>query len=149
MTSSSLAANKLVRCFGSAFVFATAGLLALPAAHAQTCAPGMKDARRVESAAYAVAYRFSPEKPGVSRHFAVEIAVCAKAGASAPELLKLDARMPAHGHGMNYAAKVSALGDGRFRADGLMFHMPGRWEFVFEIAAGRSTGRVTHAIDFQ
>lgn len=126
-----------------------AGLLALPVAQAQSCAPEMKDARRAESASYAVAYRLSPAKPGVSRHFAVELVVCPKAGAPAAEALKLDARMPAHGHGMNYAAKVSALGGGRFQADGLMFHMPGRWELVFDIVAGQSTGRVTHAIDFQ
>ena len=129
--------------------FAAAGLLGLPAAYAQACAPEMKDARRAESASHALAYRFSPEKPGVSRHFAVEVAVCPKAGAAEAEGLKLDARMPAHGHGMNYAAKVSALGGGRFRAEGLMFHMPGRWEFMFDIAAGKSSGRVTHAIDFR
>lgn len=109
----------------------------------------MKGASRAESVAYAVTYRLTPEKPGVSRHFSVEIAICAKSGSPAAEGLKLDARMPAHGHGMNYAAKIRALGDGRFQADGLMFHMQGRWEFVFDIAAGKSSGRVTHAVDFQ
>ena len=139
----------MLRRFGCTVACAAAGLSALPAAHAQVCAPDMKDARRAESAAYAVAYRLSPEKPGVSRHFGMEVVVCAKAGAPAAEGLKLDARMPAHGHGMNYAAKVRALGGGRFQAEGLMFHMPGRWEFVFDIAAGKTPGRVTHAIDFQ
>lgn len=108
----------------------------------------MRDARRAESATHVVAYRLSPGNPGVSRHFAVEVVVCAKAGEAAAEGLKLDARMPAHGHGMNYAAKVKALGGGRFQAEGLMFHMAGRWEFVFDIA-GKSSGRVIHAIDFQ
>jgi hypothetical protein len=126
-----------------------AGLLALPAAHAQPCAGDMKDARRAESGAYAVAYRLSPANPGVSRHFAVEVAVCAKDGAPEPDGLRLDARMPAHGHGMNYVAKITALGGGRFRADGLMFHMPGRWEFAFEIVAGKAIRRVMHAIDFR
>lgn len=149
MTSWSSAASKVSHRVICAAGFAAAGLLAPPAAYAQTCAPEMKDARRAESASHAVAYRFSPEKPGVSRHFTVEVAVCPKTGAAEAEGLKLDARMPAHGHGMNYAATVSALGGGRFRAEGLMFHMPGRWEFVFDIAAGKSSGRVTHAIDFR
>lgn len=126
-----------------------AGFLALPAAHAQTCAADMKDARRAESGAYAVAYRLAPPNPGVSRHFSVEVAVCAKGGAPEPGGLRIEARMPAHGHGMNYAAKIRPLGDGRFHAEGLMFHMPGRWEFVFEFVAGQATQRVTHAINFK
>jgi hypothetical protein len=134
---------------GASAVFVAAVLFALPAAHAQSCAPEMKDARHAESDAYAVAYRFSPGKPGVSRHFSVEVAVCPKAGAPEAASLKVDARMPAHGHGMNYAAKVRALGGGRFQADGLMFHMPGQWEIVFDIAAGKSSGRVVHTIDFR
>ena len=39
--------------------------------------------------------------------------------------------MPAHQHGLNYAPEVSALGDGTFRVDGLLFHMPGLWELAF------------------
>jgi hypothetical protein len=142
MTFLSSAASKVLCRAG----FAVVGLLALPAAYAQLCAPEMKDARRAESATYAVAYRFSPEKPGVSRHFAVEVAVCPKAGAPEAEGLRLDARMPAHGHGMNYAAKVAVLGGGRFRAEGLMLHMPGRWEFVFDVRAGGRTERLAHSV---
>jgi hypothetical protein len=149
MTSSLSAANKVLRHIDGRAACVAAGMLALSTAHAQSCAPEMKDARRAESATHAVAYRLSPAIPGVSRHFDVELVVCPKAGAPVAEMLKLDARMPAHGHGMNYAAKVRALGGGRFQAEGLMFHMPGRWEFVFEITAGKSSGRVTHAIDFQ
>ena len=37
-------------------------------------------------------------------------------------------------------ATVTALGDGRFRADGLMFHMAGRWELQFDVQ--RTAGRV-------
>jgi cytochrome c peroxidase len=43
--------------------------------------------------------------------------------------------MPEHRHGMNYAPEVKPLGPGRWRAEGLMFHMPGKWEFVFEVRA--------------
>ena len=32
---------------------------------------------------------------------------------------------------MNYRPTVQALGDGRFTAEGLVFHMPGRWRFLF------------------
>jgi cytochrome c peroxidase len=50
--------------------------------------------------------------------------------------------MPEHRHGMNYAPAVKALGPGRWRAEGLMFHMPGRWELTFEVTAGGATDRL-------
>ena len=46
---------------------------------------------------------------------------------------------------MNYAPEVKALGPGRWRAEGLMFHMPGKWEFVFEIRAAGKSDRIGHA----
>ena len=73
---------------------------------------------------------FKPEQVAVAKHFKVEIAACSKSGPP-PETLKVDATMPEHRHGMNYAPSVKKLGPGRWQAEGLMFHMPGRWEFVF------------------
>lgn len=113
-----------------------------PAQPPPPCGADLKGAERADSARYTVAYRTKPAPVAVARHFALDIAVCAKAGAPAPEALAVDARMPEHGHGMNYKAAVKSLGDGRFQADGLMFHMPGRWEFVFEVRAGGVTERV-------
>jgi cytochrome c peroxidase len=94
---------------------------------------------RLESARYVLAYTESIE---VAKHFALEVSVCAKPGHPAPESLKVDAHMPEHRHGMNYAPSMKALGSGRWRAEGLMFHMPGRWEFVFEIRAAGSNDRL-------
>lgn len=108
-----------------------------------TCGAGLKDAARAESARYVVAYATKPAPIVVSKHFSMDIAVCAKAGAPAPETLRVDAAMPEHGHGMKYKPAVKALGKGRFSADGLMMHMPGRWEFVFEVQAGGASERVT------
>ena len=68
----------------------------------------------------------------VGRHFALDIGVCAKSG-PAPQHLKVDAHMPEHRHGMNYAPSMKQPGPGRWRAEGLLLHMPGRWEFVFEV----------------
>ena len=34
---------------------------------------------------------------------------------------------------MNYRPTVASRGKGLYRAEGLMFHMSGRWEFVFEV----------------
>ena len=117
------------------FLAAAAGL-ALPAVACEPPLPGT----RLESARYGLAYKAT--EVSVAKHFSLEIAVCAKPGSPQPENLKVDAHMPEHRHGMNYAPEVQPLGPGRWRAEGLMLHMPGKWEFVFEIRAGGKADRL-------
>jgi cytochrome c peroxidase len=105
---------------------------------AAACVPPLKGTQ-LESARHAVVFS-SGEKPlEVGKHFSIEIAACAKDGGAPPDTLKVEAQMPEHRHGMNYAPSVTALGPGRWRAEGLMFHMPGRWEFVFELRSKNSS----------
>jgi hypothetical protein len=54
-----------------------------------------------------------------------------------PLWLNVRATMPAHGHGMNTRVRVEDLGGGRFNVKGLLFHMAGEWEVVFQVAKGR------------
>ena len=75
------------------------------------------------------------------------ITVCPKAGVPVPENVSIDALMPEHRHGMNYKARVATASAGRYRASGLMFHMPGHWEFVFDIRSGDETDRLTAGAD--
>jgi len=96
-------------------------------------------AERVDSGGYTVVYRAAPIRAG--EHFALELRVC-----PAPEAVKVDAWMPAHQHSMNYRPSVTALGEGRYRADGLMFHMPGRWEFTFELRTAAGTRRLAREV---
>src|SRR4051812_8689165 len=107
------------------------GLIAPLAAAA--CEPAVKGVQ-VESARYTLAYRLS-EGAG-SRHFTVEVGACAKNGPP-PETLKIDAQMPEHRHGMNYRPEVKRVASGHWSAEGLMFHMPGKWELVFELDGER------------
>jgi cytochrome c peroxidase len=121
--------------------------LAFTGALAFSCASGAClppfEGTRLESPRFILA--FQPEAISVAQHFAVDIAVCGKS-AVMPEAIKVDAHMPEHRHGMNYAPAVKQLGPGRWRAEGLMFHMPGKWEFVFEIRAAGTTERVAHEL---
>jgi cytochrome c peroxidase len=103
--------------------------------------PGL-DGTRLESPRFGLAYKATPE---VGRFFTLELAVCAKTGA-APESIKVDAHMPEHRHGMNYAPSLKPLAPDRWRAEGLMLHMPGKWEFVFEVRAAGKTDRMAHAV---
>lgn len=90
----------------------------------------------------ALAVMTVPEKIPLGKPFAVQIAACD----NAPERLSVDAHMPAHRHGMNYRPTISRTENG-FRAEGLLFHMPGEWEFIFELRFndGRSE-KLTHRV---
>lgn len=115
----------------------------LAAAFAAGAAPSDCDAhlgdpaRQVaELGALTVVFTPRPWPVPVGQHFALDIAVCAAPGTALPPSLRVDVDMPAHKHGMNYKPSVQSLGDGRFVAEGLMLHMPGRWRFLFYPPAG-------------
>jgi hypothetical protein len=103
----------------------------------------------VESKQYALAFRTQPEKVEIGSHFVVELALCANDGVTAPESVRVDAHMPEHRHGMNYKTIVTGTGAGKYRAEGLMFHMPGRWEYIFEVRANGATERLTTSMVVQ
>ena len=92
---------------------------------------------RLEGLQLALSYRTVPAKIAVGEHFVVELAVCPKPPALLPERIELNAHMPEHRHGMNYRPQLAPLGAGRYRSEGWLFHMPGRWEFVFELGGER------------
>ena len=112
-------------------------------AAAQSCGDALgKGVARGESKRYVVAWRADPAPVTVSRHFALDIVVCPKSGATPAQSLAVDATMPAHRHGMNYRPTITAKGAGRFRAEGLMFHMPGAWELTFDVGGDEGAERV-------
>ena len=119
---------------------AAGALLCAGAVAAQSC--DLPPGTRVESPRLALTYRTKPAKIAVGEHFVLELSVCAKDGAKLPERVKLDATMPEHRHGMNYRPAVKRLAPGRYVSEGWMFHMPGRWEFMFDLGGERLTDSV-------
>ena len=132
-----------------------AGLLIFSGAAAacgESLGPGT---RELADAQIRLVYKTVPAVPVVGRHFALESALCQTGTAAAPATprvnapatLSVDAHMPEHRHGMNYRPSVSRRGPGIYRAQGLMFHMPGRWELVFEVRNGQgAVQRLTQAL---
>lgn len=103
-----------------------------------------RDEVRVESGSdVRVAYRVDPSGLSVDRHFALLIRACADEPLTQ---LSVDAHMPDHRHGMNYKSTISRVGADTWRADGLLFHMPGKWELVFSIATAKGTRRVAQSV---
>ncbi len=63
--------------------------------------------------------------------------------------LVVDARMPAHGHGMNSAAEVTVAPDGSFAVAGMLLHMTGHWELYVDITRGPLTERAQFDIELE
>ena len=96
---------------------------------------------------YAVAYRTAPSPIPASRHFAIDFTICPVGNAPAARTVRVDASMPEHRHGMNYKTTVTAKGGGRYRAEGLLFHMTGRWQSAFDVVAGGTTERIASSVE--
>ena len=109
------------------------GVLLAGGAGACELPPGV----RVESERLAVSFRTAPATIAVGVPFTLELAACPKKGSLELDRVRLDAHMPEHRHGMNYQTKVVRVGPGRFQSEGWLFHMPGRWEFVFDLGHER------------
>ena len=122
-----------MRCLLVALLFA--------AAAAKACELPGGPAQEVQSGKYLVLYRTQPSPLKVGQYFALEFAVC-----PAPESVRVDATMPEHRHGMNYRPTIAGSGEGPYRAEGLMFHMAGKWELVFELRSGGRTERIAQSI---
>lgn len=82
----------------------------------------------------------------VGEEFSVRAQVCPVAGDAQVESFVVDATMPEHKHGMNYLPKVSLEGDRTYKAEGLVFHMPGNWQFVFDVRINGQTERLTQNV---
>jgi hypothetical protein len=101
---------------------------------------------RFDTERYAVAFRTVPPTIAIGQPFAIESVFCPHGGGPMPSSLRLDAQMPEHRHGMNYRPTVSPQGRGRFLAQGMVFHMPGRWQLVFDVTAGSRTERIARDV---
>jgi hypothetical protein len=110
---------------------------ALLPAWVAACEPALSGpgVQTIDGKRHVVAWR-APAPLPLAQFFAIDFAVCARDGGRV-DSPRVDATMPEHGHGMNYRPAVQPRGDGRFRADGLLLHMPGRWQL--SIAVGGET----------
>jgi hypothetical protein len=109
---------------------------ALPAAACPLVGPALRQGD------VQAAWQVESEPIVVGRHFAILVQLCPASGT----LKRVDATMPEHRHGMNYRASVKQLPDGRWRAEGLMFHMPGRWQLMLEVQAADRTEKLLETI---
>ena len=79
----------------------------------------------------------------MNAHFAVELALFQPDGTTPfePEEVTLDARMEEHEHGMLRDVVLARVGAGRWRAEGLLFHMVGVWQLQVDVRQGARVER--------
>jgi len=97
----------------------------------------------------ALVYKIHPGPIRVGAPFAVEVVACIAPDGKAPRRIRVDARMPAHGHGMNYRPSERKIGPGHARYDGFVFHMPGRWALTFDVFTSAGRKRLTVNFDIK
>lgn len=122
--------------------------LLLPLGAWADCEPGAGQTT-AEGRTIKILFRTEPAPIKVGELFALHASVCVKSGVLLVRGFKVDASMPDHRHGMNYQPSVLRRGEREFVANGLMFHMPGRWQLVFDVdtANGRERVLYDHLID--
>jgi hypothetical protein len=104
---------------------------------------------RLESSDVVVLFRTVPSPIEIGQHFTVEALVCPTPPIGVAAGFMVDARMPEHRHGMNYRARVFRKPDGIYVAEGLLFHMPGLWQLMFDVERGGRMERLTTDIDLE
>lgn len=102
------------------------------------CPPTAADGAVLQAGPVQLAWRAEPLKITTGQPFVLHLQLCP----STAVLTRVDATMPEHRHGMNYQPSLHALGDGRWRVDGLLWHMAGRWELQFDVQHEARTHRL-------
>ena len=123
-----------LRLGGPALAAAIACVLAAGQAAGCDRPQGWTGGTKIAGELWTAWWRSEPAAIPVSEHFSIRFHLCG------PPLDRVRVRgwMPDHRHGMYYRPAVTLHGSSG-TAEGLLFHMPGRWELILDVrgAAGR------------
>lgn len=61
----------------------------------------------------------------------------------------IDARMPAHKHGMKHDVELVPRPDGTYRAENMLFHMVGHWEIHLDVTRGAKVERAQTSVNLE
>ena len=100
---------------------------------------------RLDAGPVQLAWRVEGGTIAVGQPFALLVTLCPQDA----RLVRVDATMPEHRHGMNYRPDVASLGDGRYDAKGLLFHMPGLWRLTASVYAAGQPARLTYEVEIR
>lgn len=138
---------SLIRLLGRAACVAASLLGAFGAARAQpTDAVATDETRQGASAdgRLLLEWASDPSPIPINAPFTLRVTVRRAARPDAIDAtaeVEFSALMPEHGHGMNRIAGTRRLDDGTWFVDGLLFHMRGRWDLVFNVRSEEAFGQ--------
>ena len=128
------------RLGGPALALAAALALLLAATQAAACArpQGWTGGARIVGGLWTAWWRSEPAAIPVGAHFSIHFHLCG------PPVVRVGVRgwMPDHRHGMNYQPAVTLNGLSG-TAEGLMFHMPGRWQLILDVRGAAGGEKLT------
>ena len=113
----------------------------------EACPATANGFERLGDGAAKIAYRWEPAELKVGQFFTAEVVTCTPGFPD--ERIRIDATMPAHGHGMSYRPREERIAPGHHRFTGLMLHMPGTWRFTFTLVRGDAGVQLTHDVDLK
>lgn len=98
-----------------------------------------------DSGEYLVTFLSTPDPIPLNEIYSLTVTVRDSEGLALDEDygVLIDGFMPAHGHGMNTEPEVTALGEGRYLAENMRFHMPGEWVVYVDVVTGETVDRTT------
>lgn len=127
---------------------ASVALLIIPPVSANAmCGNGLAMTAESETT-YEVSMDAGEQEISTGNPLSVDVAICSNDDV-AVERFKLDATMPAHGHGMNYVPEIEERGKNQYSANGLFLHMPGKWRFEVSFSADGKTHRFYRDVDIE
>lgn len=112
-----------------------------PARATSSTAPALTMPRLTKSGRLKIVIEPSiqPVAVGVTHEWLVKVADLAGA-AMADCKVRVDGAMPAHGHGLPTAPRVTGHDGGTYRVEGVRFSMPGHWRMEVAVAACNGAG---------
>ncbi len=149
-----LAACSAPRAAPAAAPVATTTPAPPPAAAARAALPpGVTEretrAGLTQGGAFSIRWESQPSPIPRNQPFSlrVHVARADAPDAALPELeLEVTALMPEHGHGMNTFSRTTRQPDGSFLVEGLLFHMRGHWDLLFNVRDARGFGQALLAV---
>lgn len=111
-----------------------------------TCSLTAADGQRLDGDGLQIAWAVVDQRViAVGENFRLDVRACP----ANSELLSVKATMPSHRHGMNYVPSIDTIESGHWRVEGLLWHMRGSWELVFELRRGGKIQSLRQMIELQ
>ncbi|WP_168708457.1 hypothetical protein [Hydrogenophaga sp. PAMC20947] len=129
-------------CAGRTLLIAALCSGAALTAQAATCPLPADAPALMVSGPVQASWTTEPALPTVGEPFVMRLTLCPVSA----QLMKVDAEMPDHRHGMNYKPSFTALDDGQWRVEGMVWHMAGRWALKVDTRLDGQTHTLTRSV---